>query len=116
MPQVRICSSLPDELTSTAKRYIKSSAWNDLRAAPDLISRRVGKATTIAADQRARRKRAHHPGARREMAGTGLTRLCPSYCLGFDRWSSPDAVQRAALAAWCTADPGPKMHRLWVPA
>jgi len=31
---------------------------------------------------------------------------------------APDAVQRAALAAWCAADPGSILHTasLWVPA
>ncbi len=31
---------------------------------------------------------------------------------------APDAAQRAALAAWCAADPGPILHSAspWVPA
>src|ERR1700729_3099375 len=31
---------------------------------------------------------------------------------------APDAAPRAALAAWCAADPGPMVYavRLWVPA
>jgi hypothetical protein len=31
---------------------------------------------------------------------------------------APDAAQRAALGAWCAADPGSMLHavRLWVPA
>src|SRR5712692_6323778 len=34
------------------------------------------------------------------------------------RWRAPDAAQRAALAAWCAADPGSILHSAssWVPA
>src|SRR3979411_2389770 len=42
----------------------------------------------------------------------GRDRSRPLIC-----WRSPDAAQRAALAAWCAADPGPiYLATTWVPA
>src|SRR6202011_2575392 len=46
----------------------------------------------------------------------GVVKSCVEFGAGM-RMRAPDAAQRAALAAWCAADPGPTTaSSRWVPA
>ena len=60
-------------------------------------------------------QRRHEGGARGPRLAAGFRLMGSGHLASLaGRGRSPDAVQRAALAAWCTADPGARTLR-WVP-